>query len=78
MRAGRHIVYCQVDPDTGVGDIWIRDLENGTEVRVEADGYDGGPFFSPDGMRICYRSDRVGNNQAQFVRRGSCVRRSGA
>lgn len=64
---GRHIVYCQVDPDTGVGDIWIRDLENGTEVRaVEADGYDGGPFFSPDGMRICYRSDRVGNNQLQL------------
>lgn len=64
---GRHIVYCAVDPDTGVGDIWIRDLERGTEVRViEADGYDGGPFFSPCGTRICYRSDRVGNNQLQL------------
>jgi hypothetical protein len=64
---GRHIVYCAVDPETGVGDIWIRDLERGTEVRaVEADGYDGGPFFSPCGTRICYRSDRVGNNQLQL------------
>lgn len=64
---GRHIVYCAVDPETGVGDIWIRDLEKGTEVlAVEAEGYDGGPFFSPCGTRICYRSDRVGNNQLQL------------
>jgi Tol biopolymer transport system component len=29
-------------------------------------GYDGGPFFSPDGKRICYRSDRVGENFLQI------------
>ena len=64
---GRHIVYCSVASDTGVGDIWIRDLQQGTEVlAVTADGYDGGPFFSPDGTRICYRSDRIGNNQLQL------------
>jgi hypothetical protein len=64
---GRHIVYCAVDPETGVGDIWIRDLQTDTEVlAVTADGYDGGPFFSPCGTRICYRSDRVGNNQLQL------------
>ena len=64
---GRHLVYCQVDPDTGVGDLWIRDLQNGTEVRaVEADGYDGGPFFSPCGTRICYRSDRDRNDLLQL------------
>jgi len=64
---GRHIVYCAVDPETGVGDIWIRDLKQGTEVlAVTAEGYDGGPFFSPCGTRICYRSDRVGNNQLQL------------
>jgi Tol biopolymer transport system component len=28
-------------------------------------GYDGGPFFSPDGMRIVYRSDRHENNLLQ-------------
>ena len=33
---------------------------------VAADGYDGGPFFSPDGRWICYRSDREGNNLLQL------------
>ena len=28
--------------------------------------YDGGPFFSPDGQFICYRSDREGNNLLQI------------
>lgn len=28
-------------------------------------GYDGGPFFSPDGKRVVYRSDRVGNDLLQ-------------
>jgi len=29
-------------------------------------GYDGGPFFSPDGKRIVYRSDRKGDNFLQI------------
>ena len=33
---------------------------------VQAKGYDGGPFFSPDGKRICYRSDRHGDNMLQI------------
>ncbi|MCH7570702.1 MAG: PD40 domain-containing protein [Deltaproteobacteria bacterium] len=32
----------------------------------EADGYDGGPFFSPDQKRICYRSDRKGDHLLQL------------
>jgi len=28
-------------------------------------GYDGGPFFSPDAKRICYRSDRNKDNLLQ-------------
>jgi Tol biopolymer transport system component len=28
-------------------------------------GYDGGPFFSPDGKRLVYRSDRKGNELLQ-------------
>jgi Tol biopolymer transport system component len=28
-------------------------------------GYDGGPFFSPDGKRVVYRSDRKGNDLLQ-------------
>lgn len=33
---------------------------------VVAPGYDGGPFFSPDGQWICYRSDRRGNDELQL------------
>jgi len=29
-------------------------------------GYDGGPFFSPDGRRLVYRSDRMNNNLLQI------------
>ena len=32
---------------------------------VGAPGYDGGPFFSPDAKRICYRSDRNKDNLLQ-------------
>jgi Tol biopolymer transport system component len=36
-------------------------------VRLtNAAGYDGGPFFSPDGKRIVYRSDRKNNNLLQI------------
>lgn len=33
---------------------------------VVAPGYDGGPFFSPSGEWICYRSDRRGNDELQL------------
>jgi hypothetical protein len=49
------------------GDLWIFDTKTGKQtVLVEADGYDGGPFFSPDNKWICYRSDRRGDNQLQL------------
>jgi len=49
------------------GDLWIFDTQTGKHVGlVKADGYDGGPFFSPDGKWICYRSDRRGDNQLQL------------
>ena len=40
---------------------------NGKNPRriTNAKGYDGGPFFSPDGKRIIYRSDRKGNDLLQ-------------
>ncbi|MEM7229878.1 MAG: hypothetical protein AAF432_13795 [Planctomycetota bacterium] len=80
---GRHLVYCSrnvTEGDQG-GDLRIRDLQTGRDVVVAGnDGYDGGPFFSPDGRRICYRSDRVGNDLLQifvselaFDEDGSCV-----
>ncbi|MHC4427828.1 MAG: TolB family protein [Planctomycetota bacterium] len=61
----RHLLYCSLA--TGDGDIYVKDLSGGNVVRlVEAPGYDGGPFFSPDGTRICYRSDRRGNDLLQL------------
>jgi TolB protein len=68
---GRFILYAAVRPERTDGradaDLWIYDTQ--TQQRhpiVVADGYDGGPFFSPDGRRICYRSDRQLNDRLQI------------
>ncbi|MCA9047016.1 MAG: PD40 domain-containing protein, partial [Planctomycetaceae bacterium] len=66
---GRYLVYCQhvVAEGRSGGDLLVRDLQDGRTVPVTvAKGYDGGPFFSPDGRRICYRSDRNGNDLLQI------------
>ncbi len=64
---GRHIVFSSHDPETNNADLFVHDTATGTTTRVvAAPGYDGGPFFSPDGTRICYRSDRVGNELLQI------------
>ena len=62
---GRHMVFCSME--SGAGDLYIKDLHTDRITRVvQSDGYDGGPFFSPDGKRICYRSDRRGDNHLQI------------
>jgi len=70
---GRHILYAQVDEakSNAIGrpdaDLWVYDTQTEEHVAlVEAEGYDGGPFFSPDGKWICYRSDRKGDNLLQL------------
>jgi Tol biopolymer transport system component len=49
--------------------LWLMRLdqgENGGLLQLTAtSGYNGGPFFSPDGNSILYRSDRVGNDLLQ-------------
>lgn len=63
---GRFLLYTHVDPATGDADLWVWD--SGREASfplVRAPGYDGGGFFSPDGLRVCYRSDRRGNGELQ-------------
>jgi Tol biopolymer transport system component len=61
----RHLVYCSLA--SGSGDIYITDLKTGVDRLIVGDtGYDGGPFFSPDGKRIVYRSDRRGNDLLQL------------
>jgi TolB protein len=55
---GRLMVYCSLQ--SGQGDLFVKNLLTGQVTPVvQAPGYDGGPFFSPDGRRICYRSDRL-------------------
>ena len=62
---GRHLLYTSLA--TGDGDLWVLDLQTGkTTPIIEAPGYDGGPFFSPDGKRITYRSDRNLNDLLQI------------
>jgi Tol biopolymer transport system component len=51
----------------GDPDIFVWDTQTKQNVTlVKAPGYDGGPFFSPDGRWICYRSDRRGDNNLQL------------
>jgi TolB protein len=62
---GRHILYCS--RQSGDGDIYVLDTHtNKIACLVSAKGYDGGPFFSPDGKRICYRSDRRADEKLQL------------
>ena len=65
---GRRMVFCEhrVDDGRSGGDLFVLDFETGRRVAVTGDaGYDGGPFFSPDGKRLCYRSDRRGDDLLQ-------------
>lgn len=67
---GRFVLYSHIEDELANGrpdaNIYIFDtLTRKTRPIVVAPGYDGGPFFSPDGKRICYRSDRKGNDLLQ-------------
>lgn len=68
---GRFVLYAHVREDQTGGradaDIWIYDTKTKKDTPlVTAEGYDGGPFFSPDGKKICYRSDRGLNDLLQL------------
>jgi hypothetical protein len=68
---GRLILYSHVgtrNPDGSAdADIWVYDTKTAQHhALVEAQGYDGGPFFSPDGKYITYRCDRKGDNKLQL------------
>ncbi len=65
--SGEFIVYTWMNPETKDADIYLRDLFGRRSLpMITADGYDGGPFFSPDGRSICYRSDRKGDGKLQI------------
>ena len=70
--SGRYVLYANVDPAKQTGekpdaDIWVFDTSTKAQIpMVIAPGYDGGPFWSPDGSKICYRSDRAGTDLLQI------------
>lgn len=73
---GRFVLYAHVrdertaapdGPPKDDADIWVYDTKDDAHFPLVAhDGYDGGPFFSPDGKRICYRSDRRMDDKLQI------------
>lgn len=66
---GRSMVFCEhkVAEGRSGGDLLVIDFETNQRVVVSGSkGYDGGPFFSPDGKRLCYRSDRNGDDLLQI------------
>ncbi len=70
-KNGRFVLYAgvRVDPTGGRpdADIHVFDQQTGEHYPlVTADGYDGGPFWSPDEQMICYRSDRKGDDHLQI------------
>ena len=51
----------RVDPRVGSGDIWILDLQRGTETRFTSHpAYEWMPVWSPDATRIAFGSNRNG------------------
>jgi dipeptidyl aminopeptidase/acylaminoacyl peptidase len=58
----KRVLFEQLDPDTGNGQIWLADLERGVTSRLSvASSWDLGPVWSPDGTRFAFGSTRSGS-----------------
>ena len=68
-RDGRTLIFTRLVD--GEGDLFALDLPTGqVSPLVQAPGYDGGAFLSPDGSRLAWRGDRNRDNLLQlFVAR---------
>ncbi|GAB5406680.1 MAG: M28 family peptidase [Aureliella sp.] len=57
----------EFDPASAM-DIYIMNRDgSGVKRLTEAPGYDGGPFFSPDGKQICWRRFSTNGAQAEIM-----------
>jgi eukaryotic-like serine/threonine-protein kinase len=60
-RDERYAITHRVDPRTGSGDIWMLDLQRGTETRLTFHpAYEWVPVWSPDATHIAFGSNRNG------------------
>jgi Tol biopolymer transport system component len=56
---GRHLAVAEVEPHTRLPDLRLIDLIRGTNTRLTTSpATDASPVWSPDGMRIVFRSNR--------------------
>jgi dipeptidyl aminopeptidase/acylaminoacyl peptidase len=59
----KRLAFSLVDTQLDTPDLWLYDLAHGTSLRITSDpATDASPRWSPDGSRLAYRSDRLGNN----------------
>jgi Tol biopolymer transport system component len=74
-RDGKKIAYCHVHESPRGGDdgpspnpeIYVMNADGSDKRRItNAPGYDGGPFISPDGNWIVFRTDRKKENYLQI------------
>ena len=70
---GNRVAVGVRDPGTAKRDIFVFDVERGTETRVTFGGSDNtNPVWSPDGQRIAYSSDRRGARDL-YVKKASGI-----
>ena len=66
---GRRLLRSVVDPDSANPDIWVRDLQRGTLLRVTTSrDFDVSPVWAPAGDRIAYRSGSIDRPRVAIVR----------
>ena len=67
-RDGRRAAVSRVDDAQGDADIWLYDVDRGTETRLARQGADeSDPLFSPDGSTLYFGS--AGDDGSALVRR---------
>jgi Tol biopolymer transport system component len=62
-----HLAFSRTDPRNQAPDVWVRDLDRGTEARVASDLLvDSAPLWSPSGDKLVFRSNRANGNLELF------------
>lgn len=78
QRSAKELKQLEVDP-AYFGEIYLMNADGSEQKRLtERPGYDGSPFFTPDGQHIVWRHFTPDGSQADIYTMrldGSCVRR---